>query len=83
MVERQLMGREAGAAVLAGEGIAKENVEPRERRTPRCLNVLLQRDDAGQPHLEAGAVHDAIVMHDDVHAVQKHRLDGFLPGPKR
>src|SRR6266849_3940831 len=63
--------------------VAQENVESREGRTPRRRNVFLERDDAGQPHLEGGAAHDAVVKRDDVDPVEAYRLDRLLPRPQR
>src|SRR6267154_2126556 len=71
------------SAVLASKAVPQEHVEPRESGMPRRVDVFLQRDDTGQPHLEGGAAHNGIVMVDDVDAVEKHRLDRVLPRPER
>src|SRR6266853_1062010 len=83
VIERQIVGREVVAAILADEAVAQEHVESREGRTPRRRNVFLERDDAGQPHLEGGAAHDAVVKRDDVDPVEAYRLDRLLPRPQR
>src|SRR3546814_6555815 len=74
MVEGQILGAEVVAAVLALEGVAQEDIESGEGRTAVQADVLLQRDHAGQPHLEAGRADDGVVLGDDVHAVEEHRL---------
>ena len=71
------------AAILAGEAVAQEDVEPREGRMGRWLHEGLERDHARQLHLEGRAVHRAVVIGDDVHAFEEHRLDRVLPGPQR
>src|SRR3546814_420240 len=60
-----------------------EHVEAREGRSAIEADVLLQRDHAGQLHLEAGRAHDGVVFRHDVHAIEEDRLDGVLPGPQR
>src|SRR5262245_41090921 len=44
----------APAAILAGEPVAQEHVEARERRLRRGLHEGLERDDAWELLLEAG-----------------------------
>src|SRR3954467_8218572 len=83
MIEGQIVRRVRPAAILAGEAGAQEHVETGEGRVARRLDILLQRDDAGQPHLERWAAHIRVVMIDDVDAVEKHRLDRVLPRPER
>ena len=80
MVERQVVAR---AAILARETVAQKHVEPREGRVRRRLNEGLERYDARQLHLEARAAHRALVVGDDVHPLEKHRLDSVLPAPER
>ena len=71
------------AAVLALEAIAQEDVEAGEGGVPRRLHIVLERDHAGQEHLEARALdHPVVVLH-HMHAFKKDRLDGVLPGPQR
>src|SRR4051794_4406150 len=83
MSEGQIVRRVRPAAILAGEAVAQDHVEPGEGRVARRLDIVLQRDDAGQPHLERWAAHIRVVMIDDVDAVEKHRLDRVLPRPER
>ena len=52
MVEGQVV---AVAAILAGEAVAQEHVEPGEGRVARRPDIGLERDDARQLHLEARA----------------------------
>src|SRR6185437_3463623 len=78
MIEGEVV---APAAILAGEAVAQENIEPGEGGMRRRLHEALERHDARQLHLEAGAVHRAIVIGDDVHAVEEDGLDCVLPGP--
>lgn len=47
MVERQSLGRQFLAAILACECISEENVEAGERGPARCRDILFQRNDAG------------------------------------
>src|SRR6185437_893606 len=81
MVEGQVMRREIVAAILAGETIAQEDVEPGEGRAPCHRDIGFERDDARQPHLETGAADDLIVMRDDMDAIETNSLDYFLPWP--
>ena len=51
-----------------------------------CVDGLtkdLQRHHARQLHLEARAAHRAVVIGDDVDAIEEHRLDRVLPRPQR
>src|SRR5215468_2567324 len=80
MIERQIVVR---AAILAGETVAQEYVEPGEGRVGRRSHKRLERYDAGQQHLEARAAHRLLIIGHDVHAVQKYRLNRILPAPQR
>src|SRR5262249_44125111 len=80
VVEGQVV---AGGTILAGELVAQEYVEPRERRMGRRFDEVLERDHARQLHLEARAAHRLLVVGDDVHAIEKHCLDRVLPAPQR
>ena len=80
VIEGQVLAR---AAILAGEAVAQEHVEPREGRVARRLDIGLERHHRGQLHREGRAVHRRLVFRDDVHAVEEHRLDGVLPRPQR
>jgi hypothetical protein len=80
VIEGEVVAR---AAILAGETVAQKNIEAREGRLPERPDIALERDDARQLHLEARAMHRVIVERDDIHAIEKHRLDGVLPGPDR
>src|SRR6516225_3093077 len=80
MIEGQIV---AGAAILARKTVAQKNVESCEGRVRGRLYESFQRNHARQLHLEAWAAHCAVVIGDDVHPLEKHRLDGILPGPER
>ncbi len=81
MIEGQVVGRMIVAAVLAGELVAQEYVEPGEGGAIGDGNILLQRNDGRQVERPAGRMDLAIIFRQYVHAVEKHRLDGVLPGP--
>ena len=70
-------------AILADETIAQEDVEPGESGMRGRLDERLQRHHARKLDLEARAVHRAVVVLDDVDAIEKHRLDRVLPRPER
>src|ERR1700744_470647 len=70
-------------AILADEAVAQEHVESREGRMRGRLDEGFQRHNAGQLDLERGTAHRAVVMLDDIDAVEEHRLDRVLPRPKR
>src|SRR3954471_11268611 len=80
MIEGEVV---AGAAILAAELVAQEDIEAGEGGLGRGLHEGLERDNARELHLQAGAVHGAVVLGDDVYALEKYRLDGVLPGPQR
>ena len=80
MVERQVL---ALAAILAGEAVAQEHVEPGEGGEAGRLDVALERHHRRQPHLEAGAPHQRVVLGDDVDPIEEHGLDRILPTPDR
>src|SRR5712671_746306 len=72
-----------GRAILADEAVAQEHVEPGEGGMRRRLDEGFQRHHARQLDLERGTAHRAVVMLNDVDAIEKHRLDRVLPRPKR
>ena len=80
MVEGQVF---FAAAVLAGEAIAQKHIEPCECGIECRFHVGFERDDAGQTHLEAGASHIAVVLGDNIDAIEKNGLHRFLPAPER
>ena len=80
MVEGEVL---ALAAILAGEAVAQEHVEPGEGGKAGRLDIALERHDRGQPHLEGRAAHQRVVFREDVDAVEEHRLDRVLPAPDR
>ena len=51
MIEGEIVMR---AAILAGEAVAQEDVEPREGGNPRRLHIGLERHDAGQRNSKEG-----------------------------
>src|SRR5690242_10072871 len=83
VIEGEVVRRKAVAAILADEAVAQEDVEPGEGRPARQGNVRFERDDARQLYLERRAAHDAIVLRDDVDALEADGLDRLLPGPER
>ena len=83
MVEGQVRRRLPLVAVLAGEGVAQEHVEPREGRLAGGGDVVLQRDHAGQAHGDRGGAHFLVVFVQHRHAVKEHRFHGILPTPHR
>ena len=80
MVEGQILAR---AAILANETIAQENIEAGEGRMPEGTHESLERDHARKLHREAWTSHGLVIERDDVHALEKHRLDRVLPAPHR
>src|SRR5215467_12738339 len=80
MIEREIV---TIAAILAGESVAQEHVEAGKGRMGRRLHEGLERDHARQLHLERRAMHRAVVIGDDVHALEENRLNRVLPGPQR
>src|SRR3979409_2495920 len=80
VVEREIV---IGRAILADEAVAQEHVEPGEGRMRGRLDEGFQRNHARQLDLEGGAAHGAVVVLDDVDAVEKHGLDRVLPRPER
>src|SRR5271169_5485662 len=72
-----------GRAILANETVAQEYVEPGEGGMRGRLDEGLQRHHARQLDFECGAAHGAVIVLDDVDAIEKHRLDRVLPRPKR
>src|SRR6476659_4168538 len=70
-------------AVLADEAVAHEDVEPGKGGMRGWLDERLQRHHAWKLDLEGRAAHRAVVMLDDVDAIEKHRLDRVLPRPER
>src|SRR5262249_62272783 len=80
MIEREVI---VGTAILAGKPVAQKHVEPSEGRIGRWFHKCLERNDAGQQHLEARAAHRLLVIGHDVNSVQEYRLDCVLPAPQR
>src|ERR1700724_3387788 len=72
----------AGRAILAGETVAQEHVEPGKGGMRGRLDEGFQRHHARQLNLERGAAHRAVVVLDDINAIEKHRLDRVLPRPE-
>src|SRR4029077_8437290 len=80
VVEGEVVARQA---ILAGGAGAQEHAEPFEGGMRARLDEGFQRHHARQLDLESRAAHRAIVMFDDIDAVEEYRLDRVLPGPKR
>src|SRR5450432_2408964 len=70
-------------AVLADEAVAQEDVEPGEGGMRSRLDEGLQRHHARQLNFERGAAYRAVVVLDDIDAVEEYRLDRVLPRPER
>ena len=79
MVERKVGG---DTAILARKLVAQEQVEPGKGRIFGWFHILLQGYDGWDLHGPAGAVNFPFIAGDDVHPIQKNRLDGGLPGPQ-
>lgn len=79
MIEGEVAGV---AAILAGEAIAQEQVEPGESGILRRPDKLLERDHRGQLHRHVRAVDLALIMLDDVDAIEENCLDRGLPRPE-
>jgi len=80
VIEGQILFR---SAILAGETVAKKNVEPGKGGIESRFYVGLERYHARDAHFERRAAHHLVILGYDVHSVQKHRLDRILPTPKR
>ena len=80
MIEGQVL---VTTAILAGESIAEEDVEPRECRGARGFDIGFQGDDARQAELEVRAANHAVIFGDNVHAIEENGLDRILPTPQR
>jgi len=63
MIEGEIVAR---PAILAGETVTQENVEPRERGMRRGFDESFKRYHARQLHFQARAAHRAIVIGDDI-----------------
>src|ERR1700748_1889472 len=72
-----------GKAILADEAVAQEDVEPGKGGMRGRLDEGFQRYHAGQLNLEGRTAHRAVVVLNDIDAVEEHRLDRILPRPKR
>jgi MFS family permease len=81
VVEGELVGRKRPLAVLAGEPVAQEDVEPGEGWAAVLRDVLLQCHYRGQAQFEAGRADGALIMRDHGHPVEEDGLDRFLPIP--
>ena len=69
-------------AELAGKPVAQEQVEAGEGGKFAWAHILLQRDHAGDLHVEIGGMDLAVVGGDDVHPVEEDGLDRGLPWPE-
>src|SRR5579872_395542 len=78
VIEGQVVARRA---ILADEAIAQEYVKPGEGRMGGRLDERFQRHHARQLNLECRAAYRAVVMLDNINAVEEHRLDRVLPRP--
>src|SRR6202011_4049482 len=72
-----------GRTILADEAVAQEHVEPGEGGMRGRLDEGFQRHHARQLDLERRAAHRAVVVLNDIDAVEEHRLDRVLPRPER
>src|SRR5262249_20549271 len=80
VIEGQIVAR---CAVLADEAVAQEDIEAGEGGVSGRLDEGFQRNDAWELHLEGGTTYRPVIMLDNVHAIEKDRLDRVLPRPKR
>src|SRR5580704_8771167 len=80
MVEGQIL---AGAAILAAEAVAEKDIEPSEGGMARGSYIASERNHRREPHLEARTSDRLVIIGNDVHPVEEHRLDRILPRPKR
>lgn len=80
MVESQLT---LGSAILAAEFVAQKKIEARECHALLGSDIIFQHDDRGDFEGLPLTSHDLLIFGDDTDPFQKHRLDGFLPGPQR
>ena len=69
----------ARSAILAGEAVAQKDVESREGRRARMIDIGLQRHDRRQAHLERRRADDGVILSDDVDAIEEDRFQGVLP----
>ena len=69
------------AAILAGELVTKEHVEPGEGGVPYLRHIFFQRDDRRQLHLERGRADRILIFRNDGDAVEAYGLHRVLPGP--
>ena len=83
MIEGQILGPKAVAAVLTREAVAKKHVEARERRLSLQGYVFLQRYNARELHGQAWGVDLVFVFRDHIDSVHEHRFHRVLPGPGR
>src|SRR3546814_11311958 len=79
MVEGQFLAR---PAILAGEPVAQEQVEPGEGRMLRRLHILAQRDDTGDRPRPRRRPDTELVILDDGDAVEEYSLYRGLPRPQ-
>ena len=71
------------AAILAGEAVAQENIEPCEGGKFRGLDIGFQANNAGQLELEIGTSHHAVIFGNNIHPIHEHSFDRVLPAPDR
>src|ERR1700752_163316 len=80
VIEGEVFGR---GAILASEAVAEEDVEAGEGGVGGRLDEGFERNDSGEPDLEARTSYSPVVVLHDVDAVEEHRLDRVLPRPER
>ena len=78
MIEGQII---ADAAILALKAVAQKHVEPCKRGMLRRLYIRFERDDRRQFHGMRRRMHFALIMIDNVNAVEKHGFYRRLPWP--
>ena len=71
------------AAILATEFVPQKKIEARECHALLGFDVVFQHHDRGDAYRIPLASHHLVIFGDDLHPVQKHRLDRLLPGPER
>ena len=81
MIEGEIVGRIIVAAILAGEAVSQEHVEPGEGGAFGDRDVLLEGDHRRQIERPARRTHLAVILGQYIDPIEEHRLDGVVPRP--
>jgi len=76
MIEGQIL---AGTAILAAETVAEEDIETGEGGMAGRSDIAFEGNHRGEADLEARTSDRLVVIGNDIHPVEKHRLDRILP----